>query len=323
MSNTVLTNTLTYDPVASMIFGKASKETVPNENPKAPPIKYHRINISTRNPDGSIGDLILDCGRVFSFGVSENLAQDGHSINGYSLPLCLLDRENPTQEQKTWLKNFNAMCENVVDYLLKDDVKESIEKYDLVRPLLSKINPIYVKRERGKVVEGAPPVLYAKLMTQRKKLKKGEADDGSAPLTIKTKFYDEDTQEERDPLTFLGKYCYVTPALKVESIYIGNSISLQLKLYETDVKQLGAEQKRLRPSRSVPESSSSVVDALMGVSQPVITGPAAPVTTGPVVTGSASKKPLRVVEAASSSEDEEEEDETPKPAKRVIPGKKK
>jgi hypothetical protein len=53
-----------YD-VKRMVFSDPIKGSIPNTT-----ISYKRINISTLNKDGSIGDLILPTERLFSFGVS-------------------------------------------------------------------------------------------------------------------------------------------------------------------------------------------------------------------------------------------------------------
>ena len=41
------------------------------------------------------------------------------------------------------------------------------------------------------------------------------------------------------------KYCYVKAAIKIESIFIGNKVSLQIKLYEASVRFLDSGPKRL------------------------------------------------------------------------------
>ena len=52
---------------------------------------------------------------------------------------------------------------------------------------------------------------------------------------------------EVDPLKYLNARCNVRAAVGVESILVGNSVSLQLKVYEAEIKPLRKEYKRLLP----------------------------------------------------------------------------
>lgn len=179
-----------------------------------------RILITTMNKDGTVGDLILPTERVFSFGVSENKSIDKQTVNGHVLPLCLWNKDAPTKREKQWTTTFDAIVEHIKDYLLEH--KEDLELYDLTVADLKKLNPLYWKREKGKIVEGTGPTLYAKLIESKKNNK------------ILTMFFNEEG-ETIDPLSLSGKYCYANGAIKIESIFLGSKISLQVKLYEATV----------------------------------------------------------------------------------------
>ena len=56
-SNTCLSNPKTYD-VSNMRFANAVKTELKEEG--GPSIKFSRIPISTMNPDGSVGELVLE-----------------------------------------------------------------------------------------------------------------------------------------------------------------------------------------------------------------------------------------------------------------------
>ena len=61
--------------------------------------------------------------------------------------------------------------------------------------------------------------------------------------------------EEIDPLSILGKHCYTEAAIKIESIFIGQSISLQVKLYEAHIdliKPKNEKNKKLFRPKSNP-----------------------------------------------------------------------
>lgn len=227
MSNTQLTSASGYN-TDKMVFGEPIVGSIPDSKPA---IVFRRIPISTKNPDGSIGELILPTiPGLFSFGVSENLSQDTGKVNGYTFPICLHTRDGAKPEEKEWVETFNNIVEKCKDHLV--DNREEIEKYDLEKSDLKKLNPLYYKRDKGKIVEGAGPTLYAKLIMSKKLGK------------IVSMFYDE-LGKDIDPLELIGKYCTCNAAIKIESIFIGNKISLQVKMYEAEVKLVQTGMRRL------------------------------------------------------------------------------
>lgn len=224
--NTQLTSASGYD-TKRMIFSEPQCGTIPDSKPQ---IAYKRITIQTRNEDGTIGDLIFPTSQLFSFGVSENTSPDTGKVNGYVMPLCLWNRDGPSKEEKDWSDTFDKIVEECKNHLISQ--REEIEQYDLAMSDLKKFNPLYWKKEKGKVVEGTGPTLYAKLIVSKKQGK------------IVTMFYDYNG-DPIDPLNLLGKYCYAKAAVKIESIFIGNKISLQVKLYECECKLMDNGMKRL------------------------------------------------------------------------------
>lgn len=227
--NTQLTTATGYD-VKRMIFSDAQEGTIPGSTPQ---INYKRINISTKNEDGTVGGLILSTSQsspLFSFGVQENKSMDTGKVNGYVMPICLYNRDGPSKEEKAFVTTFNSIIERCKKHLV--DNREEIDQYDLGMSDLKRFNPLYYKREKGKIVEGTGPTLYAKLIVAKKQQK------------IVTMFFDFDG-ESIDPMTLLGKYCHTKCAVKIESIFIGNKISLQVKLYECEVQLMETGMKRL------------------------------------------------------------------------------
>jgi hypothetical protein len=236
--NTQLTTAKGYD-VKNMIFSAPQQGSIPNS---VPAINYRRISISTKNPDGTIGELILPTSQLFSFGVSENTNPETGKVNGYVMPLCLWNRDGATEEEKAWSETFDKVVEACKEHIVAN--REEIEQYDLAMTDLKKFNPLYYKREKGKIVEGTGPTLYAKLIVSKKQNK------------IVSMFYDGNG-DEVDPLSLLGKYCYSKAAVKIESIFIGNKISLQVKLYECEVKLMDTGMKRMMKKR--PEGQQQVI----------------------------------------------------------------
>lgn len=245
-NNTQLTTASGYD-TKRMIFSEPAAGEIPNS---VPAIKYKRINIQTRNEDGTIGELILQTERLFSFGVGENTNPETKKVNGYVMPLVLWNRDNPSQAEKDWTTTFDNIMECCKDHLINN--KEEIDKYDLERADLKKLNPLYYKKEKGKVVEGSSPTLYAKLIVS-KKLDK-----------IVTMFFNNNG-DPIDPMTLLGKHCHVKAAIKIESIFIGSKISMQVKMYECEATLIETGMKRLlkRPTPQPRMISTSSANPMM------------------------------------------------------------
>ena len=227
MDNTQLTQPTGYN-VNNMVFSKPEVGNIPGSA-----MNFQRIRISTKNPDGTMGDLVIPTETIFSFGVQENTDMATGAVNGYTMPLCLWNKDGPSEEEKAFSEKFDEIVEHIKTYVI--DHRDDIEKYDLEMTDLKKFNPLYWKRDKGKIVEGRGPTLYAKLLVSKK--------DGNR---IMTTFYDSDTGEEiGDAMDLLKKYCYVNAAIKFESIFIGTKVSLQVKLYEASVKMLSTGPKRL------------------------------------------------------------------------------
>lgn len=224
--NTQLTSAIGYD-VNNIVFGKPKDGSIPNSA-----VAFKRIMIGTRNPDGSTGELVIPTTRVYSYGLSPTTNLQSGKQDGYTMSLCLHNRDTPSKEEKEWVETFEKIVEHVKTYLI--DHRDEIGKYELEASDLKKLSPVFYKRDKGRIV--GPPTLYVKV-NQNKKTEE-----------ITTPFCNE-RGEDIDPLSTLNKRCWATAAIKVESIFIGAKISLQIKLYEASVKIIDNEQKRLlRPS---------------------------------------------------------------------------
>lgn len=147
------------------------------------------------------------------------------------------DRDGATEAQLKWLEGFNKAIDCCKDHIL--EVKDEVEKYDLDEAELKRFNPLYWKKEKGKVVEGRGPTLYPKLLVSRKE----------NPPKILTSFEDNNG-EDMDPLSLMGKWCWMTAAVKIESIFVGARVSPQVKLYEAIAQPVQNKAKRLLRPRS-------------------------------------------------------------------------
>lgn len=239
---TVLTDIFTYDP-SNMIFAVPQESTVNA-------VKYKRIPISTRNPDGSVGDLIIRTCEVFSFGVQETKSPETEKVTGYSMPLCLWNRNGPTDEEIEWIRCFELVVEKCKEHLVANG--KLIGRRDLEMRDLRTFSPIYRKRnEEGEIIETRGPLLYPKVILSRKNNKEN----------ILTIFYDSSTNTDLNLIDIINKACTTVAAIKIESIFIGNgakTLSLQIKIWEADCKIQQSGVKRLLLSSSfTPQQSSN------------------------------------------------------------------
>lgn len=243
MTSTQLTTPLGYE-VSRIIFSEPIAGSIPDSKPA---INYNRILISTKNEDGSIGELILPTCELFTFGVSENVSKETGKVNGYVFPICLYDKQGPSQEQKDWVETFNNIVEHIKKHIITN--RESFNQYDLCDSDLKKFNPLYYKKDKGKIIDGTGPTLYSKLIVSRKLNK------------IVTMFFDNNG-DEIDPMDLKGKFCFSKSAVKIESVFIGNKISLQVKLYEAEVRLMDSGMKRLlskpKTQQNVNTSTNSI-----------------------------------------------------------------
>ena len=238
MSEIQLTNASGYN-TKNMIFS-----TPLSGNVKDTTIKFRRIPISTKYPDGTTGDLILPTERLFSFGVCENISPETKKSNGFVFPLVLYSKEGATQAEKDFLETFNNIIDECKKYLL--DNKKELKLHDLEPALLKKFNPVWIKKDdEGNPVEGSLPTLYVKLIVSKKDKQE----------KIVSNFYDKKSGKQLNPMELLKQYCYTNAAIKIESIFLGKNLSMQIKLYEADVELLNSNKKRLLPR---PQSDATV-----------------------------------------------------------------
>lgn len=230
--NTQLTELNSFD-VSNLVFESVSKQQVPNQN-----IFYKRINIGIQNPDGSIGDLLFQTPKCFSFGVSVNTDSKTNEVTGYSLPISLYNRDGPTDEQKKFVEVFNEITQACKEHLLEDETKDALEKYDLEMANLKDISSsvLWWKKEKGVVVPGSGPTLYPKLITSKSKPKKGVVNQEPEKMKIVSELFSESSGDNLDPLTLIGKHCLTVGEIKFESIYIGTKITLQIKLIGASIE---------------------------------------------------------------------------------------
>ena len=190
-------------------------------------IKYKRIPIEVKYPNGKKGPLVVESPFLFSFGVNEKRNQDTKKLVGYSIPVCLWGKDSePNDKEKEFFELINNLTSLSQKYLEKDygpDVASSLSS-----PLYYKQEEYIDKKGRKKTRNdsSSAPVLYAKLIyTDRSKqilsLFKGRRG------------------RDLDPFKYLNQYCTVKLALIVEGIFMSKTVtSLQIKVHECYIKSL-------------------------------------------------------------------------------------
>jgi len=212
MSNQNLISLKNFN-VKNIVYSKPEVNTIPGQK-----LSYQRIRLNYEEGD-NLNDLIIESpADLLCWGLTEQHDMVSGQLNGYQLPICLWSKNGPKENEKQFTDIIESICNHTKQYLV--DHRESIGKYDLELGDLKKFNPLYWKMEKGKVVEDRGPTLYAKCMYSKKNERFG------------TVFVNENLNSNVNPLSILNKQCHVKFALKIESIYIGTKISLQVKLSE-------------------------------------------------------------------------------------------
>lgn len=225
--------------VENMVFSTPVDQKIDNK------LLAKRVFISTKNPDGTIGELCMTSKDFrYCFGLNVNVDDKNKDIvTGYTMPICVTNKDGETQDDRDYIDTFNRIIEKCKDHIIS--IKDDLEQYSLERSDLKKIcNCLYYKRDpknKAKIMEGVGPTLYVKLM-----LKKGK---------IISTFFNSQTGEEINPLELIDKHCHTKAVIKFESIFIGNKISLQIKLYDCEIKFVNSGLKKLLP-RPTPTSSN-------------------------------------------------------------------
>ena len=206
----------------NIIFNQTKEYKVKDSN-----IKYKRIPIEVKYPNGKKGALVVETPLLFSFGVNEKKNQETNKLVGYSMPVCLWARDSePNNKEKAFFDVINNVT------TLSQQHLENEYGPDLASTLSS---PFYYKqieytdkkgKKRTKVDESSAPVLYAKLIYSEKSKKILSLFKGKGGKDL-------------NPFKYINQYCNVKLALIIEGIFISRTVtSLQIKVFECYVKPL-------------------------------------------------------------------------------------
>ena len=234
-----------YDQITkeNIIFNEAKEFKVKDSK-----IKYKRIPIEIKYPNGKKGALVIETPLLFSFGVSEKKNQETGKLVGYSIPVCLWSKDaSPNSEEKAFFDviiNVVKLCNFHLESEYGADVASSLS------------SPFYYKqidytdkkgKKKTKIDSSSAPVLYAKLIYSEKSKK---------ILSL----FNTNAKKALNPFKYIDQYCNVRMALIVEGIFISKTVtSLQIKVHECQVIQLKPRESLLKPIDE--ESDSETVES--------------------------------------------------------------
>ena len=203
----------------NIIFQSAKKFKLPNSK-----MKYERIKIERKLPDGKTTPLVVATPFLFCFGISERKDQETNKINGYSIPVCLWKKDaEPKQKETNFLNIIKKVQDLCQDHLLREyGENEASSLSDMLY-----YKQVEYADKKGKTKkkkdESSSPVLYVKLIYSR------ETKKFSTIFRVKGK-------QEVKPLEYKDKYFNTRMAIIFDSIYLGGkSISIQVKAHEVHI----------------------------------------------------------------------------------------
>lgn len=224
--NTVLTNFKNYDVESRLLLSQPEENSFGgSKDEKGPTISYKRIQIATKNEDGTIGQLIFKGQPYFSFGIQEDVEQGTGKLTGYKFPFYLWSSQTaPTEDDREFIKVLhNDIIKKVGKHLVSIRKKIGHVKFD--ERDFEDLSPIWFPRDKQTqlIKEDVSPRLFCKLIYSKKTDK------------ILTQLFDP-KGNELDPMSLINQRCTITPAIRVESVFIGKKmIKIQVKLAEAIV----------------------------------------------------------------------------------------
>ena len=232
----------------NIIFNEAREFKVKDSK-----IKYKRIPIEIKYPNGKKGALVIESPVLFSFGVNEKKNQETNKLVGYSMPVCLWSKDSsPNTKELSFFETLNnvvSMCQSHLESEYGADLASSLS------------SPFYYKqieytdkkgKKETKVDESSAPVLYAKLIYSEKSKKILSLFKGKGGKDL-------------NPFKYINQYCNVKLALIIEGIFISKTVtSLQIKVHECYVKPLKPRESLLTiEEEEEEEDSAQVVEDLV------------------------------------------------------------
>ena len=227
----------------NIIFNEAKEYKVKDSK-----IKYKRIPIEVKYPNGKKGALVLESPVLFSFGVNEKKNQETNKLVGYSIPVCLWAKDSePNNKEKAFFDVINNV---------------------------TTLSELHLEKEYGADLASTlfPPFYYKQIeYTDKKGKKKTKVDESSAPVLYAKLIYSEKSKKilslfkgkggkDLNPFKYINQYCNVKLALIIEGIFISKTVtSLQIKVDECYVKPLKPREALLTIDEEEEESEGEEI----------------------------------------------------------------
>ena len=203
----------------NVVFHTAKKHKVPNSK-----IKYQRIKIERKLPNGKFSPLVVETPFLFSFGISERKDLETNKISGYSIPVCLWKKDaEPNKKEINFYNIVNKvqdLCRNHLSSEYGENEAASLSEIVYYKQIEFTDGKGKTKKKKDK---SSAPVLYVKLIY---------SSDNKKISTI----FREKGNKEVKPLDYKDKYFNTRMAIIFDSIYLGKtSISIQVKAHEVHI----------------------------------------------------------------------------------------
>ena len=228
----------------NIVFQAAKKFKIANSK-----MKYERIKIERKLPDGKTTPLVVATPILFSFGISERKDQETNKVNGYSIPVCLWKKDSEPNQKET---NFLNITKKVQD-LCQDHLSREYGENGISDMLYYKqIEYIDKKgKTKKKKDESSSPVLYVKLIYS------SETKKFSTIFKVKGK-------QEVKPLEYKDKFFNTRMAIIFDSIYLGGkSVSIQVKAHEVHILPFEERKPLLEYIEKEEEDDYEKIDELL------------------------------------------------------------
>ena len=202
--------------------------------------KWFKENLSEKwiKSLDQIKPLIIETREVFSFGLNQNMLDQNKC--SYQISLCLYDRNNPSVDEIKWAAKYEELAVACRKHLKESPFQNKFRgQIDSMKGLTwtegevghtdgPKLYPkiLFVEDENGK---GKFKTIFTE---QRTKLPTEKKEEGDEIVMVDGKPTKVNYTTIDDPLTIAKKYGRFIASLKVESIFIGSKLALQVKVHD-------------------------------------------------------------------------------------------
>ena len=176
----------------------------PKEGKMSDGTSFSKIPIGVLRQDGTTSPLYVATDTCFSFGIQKN-----NKCGGYSIPLVLLDKNNPTEKQKKFVK--------------------------VMKEIMSACHPTPKSCFYGK----KDPIMYVKLDHDK------EYDEILTYIYERDTMENKDSTKEITPEKYIGKKnCLAKVIIEISSIFVIDRATLQMRAKTIVLSKLKSKSRK-------------------------------------------------------------------------------